>query len=462
MLRPGEIVNGKYEIIGLVGRGGMSAVYRARSLSDGRPLAVKDVDRSKESGNQIFEARLTEEGQMLKRLSNTHLPRIYDIIENPSSFMLVMDFVEGESLDKVIARNGPQQEAYIYNWGMQICDVFTYLHSQTPPIIYRDMKPANIILQPDGKIMMIDFGTARTQKSGLGISSDTICIGTEGFAAPEQYGGLGQSDARTDIFCLGATLYNMITGHSPYDYPKGILPLERWDPALANSPLNAIISKCTQTSPLDRYQTAAELRADLELASKGRFKAAGRFSIAPGGWQRQAIKTTGALNGLSGLLQRTIKTDRKTEAPLVPKDEPQPEAPAEEKTDKPTGTQSFEPAAPKAPEWQKIKLVRAGAAPVAPTGPATQEVAPRPGDTPKKTARTVDRKAQLDALLGVNPWRRLMIIAAAAAIALLLLSAIFGLIGVKILSTILIVFSIAALALSVIGVVLFIRNPDAE
>ena len=80
MLRPGEIINGKYEIIGLIGRGGMSAVYKARSLTDGRPLAVKDVDRSKESGNQVFEERLTEEGHMLKRLSNTHLPKIYDII----------------------------------------------------------------------------------------------------------------------------------------------------------------------------------------------------------------------------------------------------------------------------------------------------------------------------------------------------------------------------------------------
>ncbi len=459
MLRPGDIINGKYEIIGLVGRGGMSAVYRARSLADGRPLAVKDVDRSKESGNQIFEARLTEEGQMLKRLSNTHLPRIYDIIENPSSFMLVMDFVEGESLDKVIARNGPQQEAYIYNWGMQICDVFTYLHSQTPPIIYRDMKPANIILQPDGKIMMIDFGTARTQKSGLGISSDTICIGTEGFAAPEQYGGLGQSDARTDIFCLGATLYNMITGHSPYDYPKGILPLERWDPALANSPLDAIITKCTQVSPLDRYQTAAELRADLELASKGRFKADRRVSNAPGGWQRQTMKTTGALNGLSGLLQRTIKPEKKAAQP--PAETPPQEQPPEPKTEKSAGTQSFTPAPPKAPEWQKIKLVRPGAPQGSENGPATQEVVQRPAAAAGQ-ATTVSRREQINALLGTNPWRRLMILAAVAAIAMLLLSVIFTLVGVRILGTIFIVFSIAALCLAVIGVVFFIRDRDAE
>ena len=453
MLRPGEIINGKYEIIGLIGRGGMSAVYKARSLTDGRPLAVKDVDRSKESGNQVFEERLTEEGQMLKRLSNTHLPKIYDIIENPDSFMLVMDFVEGESLDKVIARNGPQQEAYVYNWGMQICDVFTYLHSQNPPIIYRDMKPANVILQPDGKIMMIDFGTARTQKTGLGISSDTICIGTQGFAAPEQYGGMGQSDARTDIFCLGATLYNMITGHSPYDNPKGILPLETWNPALAKSPLNAIISKCTQMSPLERYQTAAELRADLEQAAKGRFKGERKIAAAvPGGWQKQAPKTTGALNGLSGLLQRSLKPEKKPEA--------QPEKPEVRKEDKPAGTQSFTPAPPKGSEWKSIKLVRPGAPPELPHGPATQEVAPRAVTT--QQSQPGGARSRIDEILGTNTWRRLMILAAAAAIAMLLLSVIFAAVGVKILGTIFIIFSIAALCLAVIGVVFFLRDRDAE
>ena len=185
---------------------------------------------------------------MLKQLSNPHLPKIYEIIENSDNFMLVMDFIEGESLDKVIARTGPQSVDQALDWGMQICDVFYYLHNQPIPIIYRDMKPANVMLQPDGKLMMIDFGTARTQKVGVQMQADTICIGTAGFAAPEQFGGIGQSTARTDIFCLGATLYNFVTGHSPCEKPMGILPLEMWNPALANSPIAEIIYKSSRSS----------------------------------------------------------------------------------------------------------------------------------------------------------------------------------------------------------------------
>ena len=246
MLNIGMVLNDRYEIIGLIGRGGMSTVYQARSLPDGKLLAVKDVTRSAGSENQVVEQSLNAEGRMLKQLSNPHLPRIYDSIETPTNIMLVMDYVNGESLDKIIARTGPQPMERVLDWGMQICNVFSYLHGQPIPILYRDMKPANVMVDAGGKIMMIDFGTARTEKVGVEMQEDTVCIGTVGFAAPEQYGGFGQSTAQTDIFCLGATLYNMITGHSPCEHPVGILPLERWDPGLESAPLAQIIYKCTR------------------------------------------------------------------------------------------------------------------------------------------------------------------------------------------------------------------------
>ena len=306
MLESGTLICGKYEIIRVIGKGGMSVVYLARDYVTGQQYAIKDVERSgQDDNNKVVVQSLAAEGHMLKQLSNPHLPRISDLIEDVNSFMLVMDYVEGESLDRVIQREGPQSPENIYNWCIQICDVFHYLHNQPQPVVYRDMKPANIILQPNGNIMMIDFGTARTQKVGQYMQSDTICIGTEGFAAPEQFGGISQSDARTDIFCLGATIYNMLTGHSPCNPPKGILPLSHFDPALVDTPLDAIIKKCTRMDPNERYQTALELKADLEQARDGGFlsKKGKSGFLRKSAWQSQELKgTNGNTSGLSGLL----------------------------------------------------------------------------------------------------------------------------------------------------------------
>jgi serine/threonine protein kinase len=200
---------------------------------------------------------------------------------------------------------------------MQICEAFTYLHNQPTPIIYRDMKPANIMLQPDGQLMMIDFGTARTQKVGVVMQADTICIGTEGFAAPEQYGGRGQSDARTDIFCLGSTLYNIVTGHNPSIPPIGIHPLGQFNPSLAGSPLEEIITKCTRNDPNERYQTAAELYEDLKQASLGTYQSVNKRGKTMtfgtlrknSSFRKQDNQGNGIItSGLSGLLQRSLDT----------------------------------------------------------------------------------------------------------------------------------------------------------
>ena len=307
MLNPGQVLNNRYEIIKIVGKGGMSTVYQARDTKSGNLLAIKDVARGGSDDAALIERTLVSEGNMLKQLSNPHLPKIYDFIVNPENYLLIMDFIHGESLDKVITREGAQSMDRVLDWGMQICEVFEYLHHQPVPIIYRDMKPANVILQPNGHLMMIDFGTARTQKTNLEMAADTICFGTAGFAAPEQFGGIGQSTPRTDIFCLGGTLYNMITGHSPCDRPQGILPLEKWNPALQGCPLSYIIAKCTRNDPAERYQTARELYDDLYRAKVGAFVAPtenGRSGrLGAGTWQKQNMKTNGFTSGLSGLLK---------------------------------------------------------------------------------------------------------------------------------------------------------------
>lgn len=335
MLQAGEVLQGRYEIRNMVGQGGMSTVYRAREVNTRQVLAVKDVRRSgaiDAKTGAMVEQSLAAEGRMLMRLSHPRLPKIYEIIEEADSIMLVMDFITGESLDRVLARTGAQSVEQTLDWGMQICEVFHYLHNQPTPIIYRDMKPANVMVQPNGQLMMIDFGTARTQKVGVNMQADTICIGTAGFAAPEQFGGIGQSTARTDIFCLGSTLYNIVTGHSPCDKPTGILPLEMWNPALANSPISEIIAKCTRNDPNERYQTAMELYEDLRLASIGAYQMKGAkrksfftTNLGKGGFQKQDLHgTTGMItNGLSDMLhlgksgQSTHLAAEQSQAPIT-------------------------------------------------------------------------------------------------------------------------------------------------
>lgn len=313
MLNAGEVLRNRYEILNVIGKGGMSTVYHARDLKTNRELAIKDIRRSGKEKDQVVEQSLMAEGRMLMKLSHPRLPRIYEIIETEDTIMLVMDYIYGESLDIVLRREGPKSIKQTLEWGMQICEVFHYLHTQSTPIIYRDMKPANIMLQPNGQLMMIDFGTARTQKLGVEMQADTRCIGTEGFAAPEQYGGIGQSTARTDIFCLGATLYNILTGHNPSLPPMGIRPLEEWDPALANSPLAEIITKCTRNDPNERYQTAMDLYADLKQASIGAYQTPAKrgktlsFSgnLRKTGFQRHDHQNSGMItSGLSDMLHR--------------------------------------------------------------------------------------------------------------------------------------------------------------
>ncbi|MBQ7203386.1 MAG: serine/threonine protein kinase [Eubacterium sp.] len=261
MLENGTVIDGKYEILSKVGQGGMSVVYLALNRKAMKQWAIKEVRRDGVKDFEVVKQSLVAETDMLKKLSHPNLPDIVDIIENDDSFFIVMDYIEGKPLSKRIEESGPQPEEYVIEWARQLCDVLDYLHTQTPPIVYRDMKPSNVMLKPDGSVCLIDFGTAREYK-GTNIQ-DTTCLGTIGYAAPEQFGGQGETDARTDIYCLGATLYHLVTGHSPAEPPYEMHPIRYWDERLSPG-LEAIILKCIQKDPNDRYQSCAELKYALE------------------------------------------------------------------------------------------------------------------------------------------------------------------------------------------------------
>ncbi len=261
MLEIGQIIDGKYKILNVIGKGGMSVVYLAMNERANKQWAIKEVRKDGTQDFNVVRQGLVAEIDMLKRFNHPNLPSIVDVIDGNGSFLIVMDYIEGIALDKKLQEEGALPQSSVIEWSKQLCDVLGYLHSRKPPIIYRDMKPANVMLKPDNTITLIDFGTAREFK--LSSVEDTTVLGTRGYAAPEQYGGQGQTDPRTDIYCLGATMYHLVTGYNPAVPPYEMVPIRQIN-ELLSSGLEAIILKCTRPNPPDRYQSCAELMYALE------------------------------------------------------------------------------------------------------------------------------------------------------------------------------------------------------
>ena len=252
------VFNDTYELKSLIGTGGMSTVYLAEHKRLHTRWAVKEV-RKQQAARFDFLA----ESNILKRLQHPMLPRIVDIFEDPDRILIVEDFVEGVTLEELLKRQGRVDEPQALQWFKDLCGVLGYLHSRQPnPIIYRDMKPANIMLQPDGTLKLIDFGIAREYKQESG--ADTTYIGTKGYAAPEQF-GRAQTDSRTDIYALGVTMYHLITGKSPYEPPYQFVPVRQLVPSLSPG-IEYILSRCVQSEPKDRYQNIDELLYDIEYS----------------------------------------------------------------------------------------------------------------------------------------------------------------------------------------------------
>lgn len=265
MIKTGTIIGGRYEILKEIGRGGMSIVYLAMDNRLNKSIAVKDIRKRQNSNNEFLMNSLIIESNMLKNLDHASLPKIYDIIDDSGNIYVVMDYIEGQSLSQKLKSFGPLPEKDVISWAKQLSDVLCYLHSRKPyPIIYRDMKPDNIMLTPENKIKLIDFGIAREYK--VENTTDTTNLGTRAFAAPEQIAGK-QTDARTDIYSLGVTLYNLVTGKSLSEEPFEIKPIRSWNPALSEG-LEYVINKCTAIEPESRYQDCEQLSHDLDNIDK--------------------------------------------------------------------------------------------------------------------------------------------------------------------------------------------------
>ena len=306
MTEIGTVIDGKYAIFKEIGRGGMSIVYLAMDKRLNKQWAVKEI-RKKGSGknDEVVVNSLLAEANMMKKLDHPSLPRIVDIIDNGITIYVVMDYIEGESLDKILSEYGAQPEELVVNWAKQLCDALSYLHSQKPSIIYRDMKPANVMLKPEGNIKIIDFGIAREYKEQN--LADTTVLGTKGYAPPEQYSG--QTDPRSDIFALGMTMHHLLTGVDPRN-GEPYAPVRQWNPELSEG-IEIIIDRCVEPAAENRYQSCADLLYDLEhpeLITKGFKKKQRRklisFIVAIG---------MSAVMAIAGLVLNTTATSLNTQ-----------------------------------------------------------------------------------------------------------------------------------------------------
>ncbi len=269
-LPPSSLLGGRYRVVQLVGKGGFGAVYKARDerFQATRAVAIKEMSDATLSPSERTKAieEFRQESNLLVQLNHPNLPNVSDFFEEGGKAYLVMEFIEGKTLETVQEDAGrPLGEALVMGWAMQLCDVLTYLHTLSQPIIFRDMKPPNAMVTQNNQIKLIDFGIARVFK--VAAKKDTTLLGSQGYAPLEQY-GRGQSDARSDIYALGATLYDLLTNEVPADAPTrrinpGVFQTPRQlNPQLTQATEN-ILLKAMEQDPDDRYQTAAAMLQDI-------------------------------------------------------------------------------------------------------------------------------------------------------------------------------------------------------
>jgi len=254
---------GRYEILETVGRGGMGAVYKARDTRLETVVAVKQMlDREERPEHREAAVRqFQREARILGQLSHPGLPRVTDYFVEEERWHLVMEFVEGRTLEALLsaAPGVPLPLRDVLDWGIQLADVLAYLHGQNPPIVFRDMKPANVIVTPGGTVKLIDFGIARRFTAGA--ARDTLLYGSPGYSPPEQYGRT-QTDPRADIYALGATLHHLLTGRDPAPTPFKFPPLCHLVPTLPAA-LESLVARCLAMDEDRRIQTAEEVRDEL-------------------------------------------------------------------------------------------------------------------------------------------------------------------------------------------------------
>jgi serine/threonine-protein kinase len=314
-LQVGAILRDRYEILDLIGQGGMGAVYRADDLRlRGRICAVKEVLPELISApgmeSQTHE-QFYREASTLARLDHPNLPKVSDYFAQDGREYLVMDFVPGKDLRQLLEearrRDTFLAEETVLNWADQLCEALIYLHTQEPPVLHRDIKPSNIKLTPRGVVKLVDFGLVKLLQPD---ESRTVTVvqgrGTVAYTPLEQYGGdTGHTDARSDLYAVGATLYHLLTGQAPADAkqrflkPGSLIPPRDINARLSAHMERAILAAMAQ-HPDDRPASVEAFRSLLAGSSTAKPASPGANVIEPA---RTAVAAWNqAMTGQRGLL----------------------------------------------------------------------------------------------------------------------------------------------------------------
>ncbi|MBI2264491.1 MAG: protein kinase [Armatimonadetes bacterium] len=261
-LCPGMVLQARYEIKKLLKSGGMGSVYLAADLRLGIYCAVKDLRHVYQDPRELQEARdrFEREARTLAKLQHPRLPGARDHFEEKGSFYFVMDYVEGEDLEAIQKREAPNgfPEERVKKIACEVLEILEYLHTLNPPVVYRDLKPSNIMIRRQDKaVVLIDFGIARAVHSN---ATKKTAIGTEGYAPPEQY--RGNPEPRSDLYALGATMHHLLTGVEP------TVPFH-FDPTRIRRPdvsvqMETVVSKALEMDPEKRFSSAQEMRETLK------------------------------------------------------------------------------------------------------------------------------------------------------------------------------------------------------
>jgi len=291
-VRTGEVLKGRYQIESILGEGGMGTVYLARDLLTDRLRAIKELypdPLADEARLRAARLQFRREAEALSKLRHSNIPRVSDYFDLDENDYLVMDFIEGESLADILSRKKRPTERLAYAWLEQILDALDYCHRHQ--VLHRDVKPANIILTPEGRVMLVDFGLIKVYDPHNPRTATIVRgLGTPEYTPLEQYDtGAGHTDARSDIYGLGATLYHLLTGRAPLPVSQRILnpdtqpALQELNPRI--SPWMAqFIQRAMAIHPQDRFESTREMRRELD---KRLFKLK-RESRAGGGRHRAA------------------------------------------------------------------------------------------------------------------------------------------------------------------------------
>lgn len=295
MFQPNAVIAGRYQVVRLVGQGGMSNLYLAfdRKYSNAT-VVVKEMTASYSDPKEQKMAvdLFHREAKLLASLNHRHIPKVYDYFQFAGKYYLSMEYIDGDDLAvKLEEKKGPLPEDQVLEWGEQIAQVLFYLHKHEPPIVFRDVKPSNIMISSKG-VKLIDFGIARHFDQAK--KGDTMRIGSPGYAPPEQYAA--QTDPRSDIYALGVTLHHALTGRDPTatNTPFLVPPARDINPALQESTA-AMLARATQLDPADRYQSALDMRKDIKhILKRGKqsTRVVGAPPALPADAQQTASKTT--------------------------------------------------------------------------------------------------------------------------------------------------------------------------